>query len=77
VVQETDNQSELSCASSALTKLDFPAPLGATTIKTFPATEDMGDNGKIGQNKSIAESLESSLAITVINDRKKDGPLYD
>jgi hypothetical protein len=59
-VQETDSQSELSWSNNALTKLDFPAPLGATTIKTFPATEDMGDNGKIGQNKSIAESLEST-----------------
>ena len=71
MVQETESQSESSCSSRALTKLDFPAPLGATTIKTFPTTEDMGDNGKIEQSKSIAESLESALVAVVIFDIDK------
>ena len=36
VVQETESRMEGSCWSRALTRLDLPAPLGATTMKTFP-----------------------------------------
>ena len=36
VVQEMESRMEGSCCSKALTRLDFPAPLGATTMKTFP-----------------------------------------
>jgi hypothetical protein len=45
-VQETERHNVGSRAKSALTKLDLPAPLGATTINTFPATSDIGDNAK-------------------------------
>src|SRR3546814_14054684 len=59
VVHDTDSTSDLSWSSKALTRLDLPAPLGATIMKTLPGCSDMDRTDKQSKTRRIEKSAAS------------------